>query len=361
MNARENVRNLLMGKPFERAGFHDHMWADTLSRWTNEGYPTKDDRPVAPGDRFGFDIVMFGGIDAMPIRGYDEAIDETDACIVRRNGAGAIHRHWKNRSGAPEHIGFDLTSREIWDRKYRHHLIEVDRERIAFDAISKAFEKARSRGLFLCCHSNFLWENMRDMLGDVCMLESMSLDPGWIHDYNRVYTDFYKSHYRVLFDEIGLPDGMSMSEDLAYNKGLLCSPRHLEELFLPYWKELIDFFHSHGLPVTIHSDGNITEGLEVIIEAGFDAINPMEAKAGCDALEIAEKYHDRLAFKGGLDARVLESGDRDLIRREVVRLIDGMKRLGAGYIFGSDHSVSFNAAYRDYEYAVEIYREHMFY
>ena len=29
--------------------------------------------------------------------------------------------------------------------------------------------------------------------------------------------------------------------------------------------------------------------------------------------------------KGGLDARVLESGDRDLIRREVTRLVEGEK------------------------------------
>ena len=189
----------------------------------------------------------------------------------------------------------------------------------------------------------------------------MALDPAWIDDYNRTYTDFYKSHYRLILDEIRLPDGMSLSEDLAYNKGLLCSVAMLEKLFLPYWRELIDFFHSHDLPVTIHSDGDITEALEIIVEAGFDAINPMEAKAGCDALRIAEKYHDRLCFKGGLDARVLEAGERHLIRREVTKIVDGMKRLGAGYIFGSDHSVSVNVAYRDYEYAVEVFREHMWY
>ena len=199
------------------------------------------------------------------------------------------------------------------------------------------------------------------MLGDVCMLANMRLDPNWIHDYNRVYTDFYKSHYRVMFDEIGLPDGVSVSEDLAYNKGLFRSPRLLEELFLPYWRELIGFFHSYDLPVTIHSDGNIMEALEIIVDAGFDAINPMEAKAGCDPLAIAERYHPRLAFKGGFDVRALETGDRPLIRREVTRLLEGMKRLGAGYVFGSDHSVPPDVAYRDYEYAVRVFREHMYY
>jgi hypothetical protein len=124
---------MLQGRRFERAGFHDHVWGDTLSKWTNEGYPTKDDRPVDPGDNFGFDIVMFGGIDAMPIRGYDEVIEETEAWIVRRNGAGAVLKSWKDRSGAPEHIAFDLTSRKIWETEYRHHLIEyIGRMRESF-------------------------------------------------------------------------------------------------------------------------------------------------------------------------------------------------------------------------------------
>ena len=361
MNARENIRNLLHRRRFERAGFHDHIWSDTLQRWMAEGYPSREGRPVDPGERFGFDIVMFGGIDPMPIRGRDEVVEESDRWVVRRNGAGAVLKSWKHRSGAPQHIAFDMTSRRIWERRYRHRLVDLDRERIAFEEISEAFQRARAGELFVCAHNSFLWENMRSMLGDVCMLENMALDPAWIKDFNRTYTDFYKAHYRLVFDEIGLPDGVSVSEDLAYSRGLLCSPALLEELFLPYWRELTDFFHSYGLSVTIHSDGDITPALRIIVDAGFDAINPMEMKAGCDALRIAEEYHDRLCFKGGLDERALESGDRDLIGREVMRLVDGMKRLVAGYIFGSDHSVSAGVAYRDYEYAVEVFREHMYY
>ena len=64
---------------------------------------------------------------------------------------------------------------------------------------------------------------------------------------------------------------------------------------------------------------------------------------------------------GGLDARVLESGDRALIRREVAALIEGMKSRGARYIFHSDHSLSTNVDYDDYRYALDVYREHMNY
>lgn len=88
---------------------------------------------------------------------------------------------------------------------------------------------------------------------------------------------------------------------------------------------------------------------------------PLEAKANCQALELAEKYAELLAFKGGLDARILESGDHALIKKEVAALVDGMKTRGARYIFGSDHSVSPKVSYDSFRYAVETYRAHMFY
>jgi DNA-binding MurR/RpiR family transcriptional regulator len=62
-----------------------------------------------------------------------------------------------------------------------------------------------------------------------------------------------------------------------------------------------------------------------------------------------------------LDARILESGDRSLIKREIVRLLQGMKERGARYVYGSDHSLSTLVPYRDFQYAVEVYRENMMY
>ena len=362
MTPKENTRKLMSGRLPERVAFHDNIWGETLVRWVGEGYPVDaHGAPVDPADHFGYDLLLTGGIDPMPFRGAETVLEESAEWVVRRNGAGAIHKYWKDKCGAPEHVGFDLSGRDVWDAQYRRRLITPDRERIAFGGLRHLFKKAREQEKFLCCHNPFLWENMRGMLGDACMLENMCLDPEWIHDYNRVYTDFYKAHYQLMFDELGCPDGISISEDMAYNKGLFCSPAKLRELFLPYTREFVDFCHAHGLTVTLHSDGDIREALPLIIEAGIDAINPLEAKANCRAVDVAGKYAGRLAFKGGLDARILESGDPSLIKKEVAVLVDGMKELGARYIFGSDHSVSPKVSYDSFRWAVETYREHMFY
>ena len=104
------------------------------------------------------------------------------------------------------------------------------------------------------------------------------------------------------------------------------------------------------------------EAMPMIIDVGFDAINPMERKAlNNDPFEFAEKYGDKLAFVGGLDARVLESNDRDIIKKEVAEYIDGMKARGGRLVFATDHSISNNTSYDSYRYALDVYREHMWY
>jgi len=378
MTSREIIDNLLRGKPADRVGLCDAPWADTLRKWTDDGYPVDDaGEPVDPALHFDFDLTCVGGwFDIVPLPTVNEVVEETDEWVIRRNGAGAVHKWWKNKSGTPEHLDFAMTSRKIWDRDYRPHLLQVDRRRLYQPVkdddgndtdeldIAQAktlFEDGRRSNKWTFYGNVFVWENMRQSMGDVCLYRSLIDDPAWIHDYNRVYTDMFKSHLQVLFDEIGIPDGYWMYEDLGYSNGLFCSPRILEELIFPYFKEMVGFFHDRDIPVVLHSCGCVTEALPLIVDAGFDGLNPMEVKAGCDVLKYAEQYGDRLAFIGGLDARILESGDRDLIRNEVVRLVEGMKRIGARYVFGSDHSISTNVRYADFQYALDVYREHMMY
>jgi uroporphyrinogen decarboxylase len=360
---RDVIDSLLRNRPAERVGLAENIWGDTLRRWVGEGYPVNDNgKPVGPDGHFGFDMTGAGGaFNHKPFMRPPEVIEETDEWIVRRDGAGAAHKYWKHKSGTPEHIDFFMNSREVWERDYRPQLLEVNRERVNIESTAASLANCRKQKKWAMFGHPFIWEIMRQSMGDVTLYESLLLDPGWIHDYNRVHTDLFKAHYGILFAEAGKPDGMRICEDLGYNKGLFCSPEVLETLIFPYFKELVEFFHSHDVPVILHACGGIEQALDLIVEAGFDGLDPMEFKAGCDALRFAEKYRDKLMFRGGLDARILESGDRDLIRREIVNLIEGMKSLGARYVFSSDHSISTNVAYADYQYALEVYREHMMY
>lgn len=347
-----------------RLGLYDSPWGDAISKWAaQEGYPrNRDGHPVDPCDHFGFDMACCGGwFDQMPLRGHSEVIEETGEWVLKRNGAGAALKTWKHKSGTPEHVDFRMTSRQVWERDYRPHLLDFDPLRLDVEGTRSHLARQRGCGRWTFYGSLFIWELMRCSMGDICMYESLALEPDWIHDYNRVYTDFFKVHYKHLIEKAGKPDGIWMYEDLGYNKGLFCSPAILEELIFPYYKEMVEFFHGFDLPVVLHSCGNVTEALPLIASAGFDALNPMEAKAGCDVVAFAKQYGDRLAFIGGMDALIFESGDRERIRREVVRLCTTMKEIGARYVFGSDHSISPNVKLADFQYAIDVYKDYRMY
>jgi len=388
MNPRENVDALLRKKKHDYVPLRDGPWGDAINAWVRQGYPTEMvhkkvgdkywqitgewldvekegeyEQPVSPVEVFHYDMGGAGvGIDSMPKRDYSELLEETDDWTIKRNGAGAAYKYWKRKSGTPEHIDFMMNSRAVWERDYRPLVLDLDPQRVNVEDGRVNYAKAKRLGVWMEMGSLFVWELMRQCMGDVILYESLVLDPGWIHDFNRVYTDFYKRHYAFMFEQVGLPDGVWLYEDLGYNKGLFASPKVLSELIFPYYREIIDFFHGYDLPVILHSCGSTYEALPMIVDVGFDGLNPMERKAaGNDPFAFAEKYGDKLAFVGGLDARVFESNDRDIIKREVTYFIEGMKARGARFVFSSDHSISYNTHYDSYLYALEIYREHMLY
>jgi uroporphyrinogen-III decarboxylase len=120
------------------------------------------------------------------------------------------------------------------------------------------------------------------------------------------------------------------------------------------WGDTLKKWVTQGMPANDKG-----EPVDAMDHFGFDGLHPMEVKAGNDIFRIAEGYGDKLMFVGGLDARILESHDRGLIRKGVTDLIQGMRSRGARYVYGSDHSISTNVDYADFQYSLEVYRENM--
>lgn len=360
----QTIDNLLRKKAVDHVPLEDSPWGDTLAKWITQGMP-KDEQgnAVDPVEHFGFDIACCGGwFEWQPRRGVNEVIEETDEWRVVRNGAGAALKWWKHKSGTPEHIDFHMASRNIWEKDYRPLVVQFDKQRVGNPRdVADSIAKWRSKGRWTHFGAQFIWEDMRASLGDQGMYMALADDPGWIHDFNRVYTDLYKKCFTILIEEGAKPDGIWLYEDLGCKGRLGCSPAMLEDMIFPYYKEMVDFFHGYDLPVVLHTCGFQEPAIPLIVQAGFDGLNPMEVKAGNDIFKYAEKYGDKLVFFGGLDALILESHDRGLIRKGVTDLIKGMKERAARFVYGSDHSLSTNIDYDDFIYSLEIYRENMMY
>jgi hypothetical protein len=154
----------------------------------------------------------------------------------------------------------------------------------------------------------------------------------------------------------GLLDGFVIWGDVAYKHSTFMSPTYWREYYKPWVAKIAAAAHAHGLPVIYHGCGNVKAIFADYIEAGIDAYNPLEVKAGMDCVDLRRQYGHRMGFCGNSDMQVWETGDRDAIRREVLRKLNAAK--GGGYIFQSDHSVSSAVSGQTYDYIVKLVREY---
>jgi hypothetical protein len=154
----------------------------------------------------------------------------------------------------------------------------------------------------------------------------------------------------------GLLDGFVIWGDVAYKQSTFMSPTYWREYYKPWVAKIAAAAHAQGLPVIYHGCGNVKAIFADYIEAGIDAYNPLEVKAGMDCVDLRRQYGHRMGFCGNSDMQVWETGDRDAIRREVLRKLNAAK--GGGYIFQSDHSVSSAVSGQTYDYIVKLVRQY---
>jgi uroporphyrinogen decarboxylase len=128
-------------------------------------------------------------------------------------------------------------------------------------------------------------------------------------------------------------------DDFAYTKGPMMSPKAWRELFDPGFKQVMGGFKEAGLLVIKHCDGNLWPILDMVIDAGFDCLDPIDPIAGMDIAEVKTAYGDRVAIKGNVDcAHTLTFGTVEEVVEETKEAMrKGMP--GGGYILSSSNSI----------------------
>jgi uroporphyrinogen-III decarboxylase len=130
--------------------------------------------------------------------------------------------------------------------------------------------------------------------------------------------------------------------DFGTQNGPFCSPEQYRELFLPYQKRVNGWIHANTKWKTfMHSCGSIMPLLDLIVEAEFDILNPVQCSAqNMDAQELKKRYGKSLTFwGGGVDTqKTLPFGTPQEVRDEVKRRIDVFAP-GGGFVFNAIHNV----------------------
>ena len=349
MTGKERITNILQRKPVDRIGLFEHFWGDTLKKWQEAG-------KIQPGQdlatHFGFDLNtcwcfnFVADLDFKPI-----TLEEDAETILVKSGNYATMRSHKLHSSTPEHVDFDVKERQAWEALIKWRLIP-DRRRINFEAYRNAKKASAAQNRFFCWAGVNVFELMHPVCGHEYMLLGMAMDPDWVKDMVNTYADLTIKLMEILFAEEGKPDGIWFYEDMGFKFRPFMSPAMYREIVMPGHQRTIDYCHSLGLKVIMHSCGFIEPLLPGMVEAGIDCLQVMEVTAGMDPLRIKRDFGDRIVLFGGMDACNLVANDIDAIRAELARKIPVLKQ-GYGYILHSDHSIPTTTEYETYRFFVD--------
>ncbi|MDR1292360.1 MAG: hypothetical protein LBJ91_03055 [Clostridiales Family XIII bacterium] len=127
-----------------------------------------------------------------------------------------------------------------------------------------------------------------------------------------------------------------MADDIAFNTGLLVSPKLLEVVAYPYYKKSIEQIkHFKDVPVFMHSDGDMRSVIPQIIECGFDGLQSIQPSAGMDIAGIKREFGKDLCLMGNVDLnQLLPFGTPEEVEREVTELIE-VAGEGGGFILST--------------------------
>ena len=194
--------------------------------------------------------------------------------------------------------------------------------------------------------------------GYVRWLMDIAEDPPFVEALARRVTDHLIAIGLEAVRRSGLwHTSIGIFDDCADNSGLQISPKFYTRVFLPQIRRMVKAFKGAGVArVMFHSDGDIQAILDGLVEAGIDAINPVEPRANMDVVELRKRYGKRLAFVGGLcNSRILPQGTAAEVRDHVEHVLKAGE--GGGLVVGS-HSIGADISLERYEFVMRILAEH---
>lgn len=222
------------------------------------------------------------------------------------------------------------------------------------DTLHAAVDRFKGdKAVTICCHEAFEFSHY--LVGMDNLFMAYVEDPEFVHRLARIVVDYKKVVLRRAVAE-GI-DFVVSGDDYAYKTGPLMSPAFFAEYCAPYIKEMADAAHECGVPFVKHTDGNLWPILDMIIDAGVDAIDPIEPIAGMDIGEVKAKYGDRVAIVGNVDCtEILTHGTREEVIDAVKETI-AKASVGGGHILASSNSIHPGVKPENYRTMVEAAHE----
>ena len=346
----ERAVKCLLGEPIDRVPYGSGLgwvpWPQTLEKWRIEsGRPDLD-----CAEHFGFDL-SFAVPNTIPgIFPVFETvvIEEDENYIIVRNEHGITMRCLKCGQSMPEFLDYPVKTPADWEQLKEERLCIDNPSRISQDW--DVFRKHIHETGEAVQMGNFpygVFGTVRDLLGAEEMLVSFCTEPEMIQDMMDHLTSLWISIWEKVAEQVQI-DHIHIWEDMCGKNGSLISPTMIKKFMMPCYDRIADFAKRANVRiVSVDSDGDCSELVEIVTEHGINMFLPFEVQAGCDILEYRKKYPN-LGISGGLDKRALAGtkSDVDVEIKKCAQMIE----IGR-FIPGFDHLVPPDASWENFDYA----------
>jgi uroporphyrinogen decarboxylase len=156
---------------------------------------------------------------------------------------------------------------------------------------------------------------------------------------NRLYDKLYALYQgmAVRMVEAGV-DMISIIGDIAMQDRIIMGPDAWRRVDKPRLTALMDACRAVNPDIYffVHSDGNILDVMDDLVEMGFDVINPIQPEC-MDPVEVKCRWGNRITLHGGVSLqRTLPNGTPDEVRAEVEELIRNCGYDGGLVVFPSN-------------------------
>lgn len=180
-----------------------------------------------------------------------------------------------------------------------------------------------------------LFERAWSLRGFDQFLMDLVTEPAWVEDLLERITVI---QIQLARRYVGLGvDGGYFGDDYGAQKSLLFSPRLWRQFIKPRLARLFSVFIDAGLPVILHSDGDIWPILPDLVEIGLTCLNPVQPEV-LEHARLRREFGQHLSFYGGISTQsVLPTGTPEQVKQATVACMRELAPDGTGLILGPSH------------------------
>ena len=335
------------------------VWGQTRQRWENEGLDASrlhwdwfaGERELGMDPR---EYIRYSG--AMIPQFEEEVLSEDEQTETIRDATGRVRRALKagavdgGRMSMDTFLEFPVQSMADWQAiKKRFDPTCAKRYEPNWPDIRVDGWRNRRHPLVfgpICTTLGFYW-SARELMGTEGVSYAWYDQPELMHDMMEFRGDFLIEAARPILDKTTV-DYIFLNEDMAMKTGPLLSPDTYRRFIFPHMKRVIEFFKGNGVRyVAVDTDGNPEALIPMLLDAGVDAIWPMERAADQDPLRLRKVFGKSLRLWGGVDKRELARGPKEIDAhlRELQPLVDQ-----GGFIPTVDHTVPPDVSWPNFQH-----------